>query len=91
MFINNKEISQTCGKDSVSGVNATEAQEIVNFHNFFRAKIAQGMETRGTPGPQPSAANMNAFVWDNDLANVAQQWADQCILQHDKCRNDRKL
>ena len=27
--------------------------------------------------------NMRALSWDNDLAEVAQKWADQCINGHE--------
>lgn len=52
--------------------------------------MALGKEKRGLPGPQPSAANMNALIWDDNLAEVAQRWADQCTFQHDLCRQDRE-
>lgn len=33
---------------------------------------------------------MNALVWDDNLAEVAQRWADQCTFQHDFSRQDRE-
>merc|ERR1712059_30777 len=36
---------------------------------------------------QPAAANMRKLVWDNELATIAQRWADQCIWGHDKNRD----
>ena len=30
----------------------------------FRARVARGEETRGSPGPQPSASNMREMVSD---------------------------
>ncbi|CAG2061572.1 unnamed protein product [Timema podura] len=26
-------------------------------------------------------------TWDNELAQIAQRWADQCNFNHDKCRD----
>ena len=37
-------------------------KEILEVHNRFRAKIARGEERRGSPGPQPPAANMKIMV-----------------------------
>lgn len=71
-------------------MSEAEIQQILKLHNDFRAKIAIGMEHRGCPGPQPSAANMQELIWDHNMAAVAQKWADQCMFQHDACRDDRK-
>ncbi|XP_066999092.2 venom allergen 3 homolog isoform X3 [Anabrus simplex] len=30
-------------------------------------------------------------IWDDDVAEVAQRWADQCRKGHDQCRNDRRF
>jgi Cysteine-rich secretory protein family len=38
--------------------------------------------TGGESG-QPKAANMRELTWDEDLAVVAQHWADQCKFEHD--------
>ncbi|KAK7873921.1 hypothetical protein R5R35_012935 [Gryllus longicercus] len=69
------------------GVPADQQGAIVEVHNKLRDQIAQGKETRGSPGPQPPAANMLRMTWDDELAQVAQRWADQCNYQHDACRN----
>ena len=36
--------------------------EILRVHNQWRAKIANGQVTRGRPGPQPPAADMEQMV-----------------------------
>ncbi|KAG5879659.1 hypothetical protein JTB14_021462 [Gonioctena quinquepunctata] len=64
---------------------------IVEIHNDIRNHVASGKETKGRLGGQPSAADMVQLVWDEELALMAQRWADQCIwinatLQHDICR-----
>jgi len=56
----------------------------------FRAKIANGKERRGRPGPQPPASNMKEMVWDDELAAVAQAHADQCMFEHD-CSDCRRV
>ncbi|GFG39137.1 hypothetical protein Cfor_06445, partial [Coptotermes formosanus] len=71
-----------------SGVtSAADKQAALDAHNNVRKKIAKGQETRGTSGPQPTAANMRKLVWDEELATVAQRWANQCTFQHDTCRS----
>ena len=37
-------------------------REILRVHNQWRAKIANGQVTRGRPGPQPPAADMEQMV-----------------------------
>ncbi len=38
------------------------------MHNEFRARIANGQERRGKPGPQPPAADMEQMVRREDFA-----------------------
>jgi hypothetical protein len=64
-----------------------EKDLIVNKHNELRRKVANGKEEKGNPGPQQPASNMAEFVWDDELAEIAQSWADQCESVHDKCRD----
>jgi len=64
-----------------SGVTDAQKADAVNAHNNFRQKVASGSE----PG-QPSASNMRAVKWDNELASVAQDLANQCKFEHDKVR-----
>nr|P35786.1 RecName: Full=Venom allergen 5; AltName: Full=Allergen Ves s V; AltName: Full=Antigen 5; Short=Ag5; AltName: Full=Cysteine-rich venom protein; Short=CRVP; AltName: Allergen=Ves s 5 [Vespula squamosa] len=81
-----------CGNMVVKsyGVTQAEKQEILKIHNDFRNKVARGLETRGNPGPQPPAKNMNNLVWNNELANIAQIWASQCKYGHDTCKDTTK-
>jgi len=58
-------------------------QALLDKHNALRAKVARGEETNG---PQPAAANMKKLVWNEELAVIAQRWADQCIFEHDTNR-----
>ncbi|XP_076324440.1 venom allergen 3-like [Tachypleus tridentatus] len=61
----------------------SEINEIVQAHNELRQRVATGKETN-----QPEASNMRKMSWDEELAEVAQRWADQCNFKHDcaKCR-----
>ncbi|XP_043288311.1 venom allergen 5-like [Venturia canescens] len=79
--------SQQCGTVYSSGLNQKEINELINIHNYYRNYVASGRERRGNPGPQPAAKNMVPLRWSNELAGIAQTWADQCKFAHDSCRN----
>ena len=64
-------------------LSAVDQQEIVNKHNELRRRVAKGLETQGSPGPQPSASNMRQMVWDDNLANAAQILTNRCVFAHD--------
>ncbi|KAK6640575.1 hypothetical protein RUM44_012271 [Polyplax serrata] len=72
------------------GVTVDEKLEILDVHNWYRRVVAGGYETTGAGGPQPKGANIMKLAWDEDLAQVAQRWADQCRLEHDTCRDDAR-
>ncbi|XP_043287980.1 venom allergen 5-like [Venturia canescens] len=79
--------SRACGKVVSSQVTQQEKDEIISVHNKLRKKVASGQEKRGHPGPQPAAKSMPDLTWSNELQGIAQTWADQCINDHDKCRD----
>lgn len=64
------------------GVSQAEIDEIITTHNILRQKVANGQEAN-----QPSAANMKQMKWNDELAAIAQRWADQCTFGHDENRN----
>jgi len=65
-----------------------ERKEILKIHNELRAKVANGLETRG---PQPNAADMLEMVWDFELETIAQRWINQCTMKHDDNRNSARF
>ncbi|XP_042238003.1 scoloptoxin SSD976-like [Homarus americanus] len=66
-----------------SGVTEEQKDQILRKHNTLREQVATGGEITGDPGPQPSAADMKEMVWNDELAQVAQKWAEQCPSGHD--------
>jgi len=68
------------------GLSENEKRALVSAHNQLRARVASGSESRGRPGRQPPAADMMEMTWDDELATVAQRWADQCNFGHDSER-----
>ncbi|KAI9562742.1 hypothetical protein GHT06_010196 [Daphnia sinensis] len=64
---------------------------IVGLHNDLRRKVASGQEDSGSPGPQPTATFMPDLVWDDELAEAAWQWAQNCEFQHDPNLNDMQM
>ncbi|XP_077299105.1 uncharacterized protein LOC143920216 [Arctopsyche grandis] len=81
-------LSSRCGQGSYGGyLTETEKKTIVDTHNVLRLRIANGQEHQGAPGPQPPASDMQLLEWDDELANIAQMWADQCVFEHDLNRD----
>ena len=78
---------RTCPAPLRRGVSEGDKGVIVSLHNKLRSQVALGQESRGLPGPQPPAADMLEMVWDDELAIVAQRWADQCQFGHDSIRD----
>ena len=52
-----------CGSILERGLSKSEQDTVVQIHNEMRAKVANGKESQGRGGPQPSAANMMELVW----------------------------
>ncbi|GBO30972.1 CRISP/Allergen/PR-1, partial [Araneus ventricosus] len=70
------------------GVSQQDIQEILRLHNQYRSDLALGKETRAKGGTLPKAADMLQMVWDDELAAIAQKWAENCDFNHDcdECR-----
>ena len=51
-----------CGSILERGLSKSEQDTVVRLHNEMRAKVANGKESKGRGGPQPSAANMMELV-----------------------------
>uniref|UniRef100_A0A1A9WYF9 SCP domain-containing protein n=1 Tax=Glossina brevipalpis TaxID=37001 RepID=A0A1A9WYF9_9MUSC len=66
---------------SPTGITEQEKQIILQEHNRLRQQVATGRY----PG-QPGAENMREIVWDNELAERAQKWAENCQFRHDPHR-----
>lgn len=54
-----------------SGVSAAEQTLILNSHNNFRS------------GVSPTSTDMIKMTWDDEVASIAQKWADNCVTSHD--------
>ncbi|GAB1598144.1 uncharacterized protein LOC115217615 [Argonauta hians] len=61
-------------KESLS-VSDIDKNKIVRMHNYYRSNV------------QPPACNMFKMYWDNELAYIAQKWADNCDPRHDDNSN----
>ena len=64
------------------GLTCQDRQAILDAHNKARQSVAQGRVSG-----QPGATKMLEMVWDEQLAQVAQRWADTCTIAHDKSRH----
>lgn len=65
-------------------VSCQDKQLILDEHNSLREKISFG-EIQG----MPSAANMRELTWDDELADMAQNWATKCAEIRDPFRHIR--
>ncbi|XP_060063996.1 cysteine-rich venom protein-like isoform X2 [Ylistrum balloti] len=54
-----------------AGVSASDQTLIVNTHNTFRSSVS------------PTATNMRQMSWDDEVAMIAQKWAEYCQYGHD--------
>nr|CAD7194453.1 unnamed protein product [Timema douglasi] len=87
MCIHKQSPGPLCVEYEPRPLSQEEKEIILNIHNRMRSDVALGKEVKGDPGPQPQASDMMQMVWDDELARIAQQWADQCTPVHDDCRN----
>ena len=84
-------VSQSCGQIVSQDLSDQDKRSALSLHNKFRSRVASGEEGRGTTGGQPTAANMRELVWDDELAAIAQRWAEQCSFGHDENRDVRRF
>ncbi|CAH1272404.1 PI16 [Branchiostoma lanceolatum] len=61
---------------AASSLSTRGKEAIVASHNNYRRNAA------------PLAANMQQMSWNEDLAGIAQAWADRCIYDHNAQRAD---
>jgi hypothetical protein len=62
-LLNLQETGARCSQVVASSIHDEALKaHIVEQHNKFRSVVALGQETRGAPGPQPSAANLRKMV-----------------------------
>lgn len=62
IIISFKGFGAKCNQVLGSGTTQQDIKEILRVHNELRAKLANGLEKRGKPGPQPPAADMEEMV-----------------------------
>merc|ERR1712150_31504 len=74
--------SDVCtGKTILRRMTESGKAVILAKHNALRRRVAKGEESG-----QPAAADMRELVWDDELEQIAQRWADQCTFEHDNVR-----
>ena len=70
--------SRECAaKTILRGLTPKGKATVLAWHNLLRSRVARGEER-----DQPAAANMRELVWDPELEEMAQRWADQCTFGH---------
>jgi len=71
-----------CANTWTVSVPESEKKILVDKHNELRSLVA-----KGTALPGIEATNMMRLEWDDDIAEGAQLWANQCTFGHDKDRS----
>ncbi|KAK3878568.1 hypothetical protein Pcinc_016813 [Petrolisthes cinctipes] len=98
-LVNTDEVHSVCAAETstclndhlVRGVKVEEEWVLVAAHNSRRQRLAIGVEDGSAlPSNLPSATNMNALVWNGELAKVAQALADTCSDYSD-CEHCRRI
>lgn len=56
---------------SNAGISAADKTAILAAHNAYRRDVS------------PSASDMLKLSWDDEVASIAQKWAENCVLGHD--------
>eukprot|EP00731_Ephydatia_muelleri_P014208 Em0007g1518a len=64
-------ITETYGQ---TGLTAAQKQQFVDAHNALRKSV------------KPAATNMKTMIWNNELATIAQNYANKCIWAHNPSR-----
>ena len=59
---------------------------VLSQHNYYRSQIALGNVQNNYDYTYPKAAKMAPLQWDENLARVAQYWADTCSWNHNANR-----
>ena len=64
--------------------NKEDQDHIVFLHNEARRKVANGKLKAKHGKMFPKASNMQVMTWNDDLAQTAQHWINQCLFQNDE-------
>lgn len=83
--------AEKCGVIVHRGLSPKARQVLLDAHNRVRSIVAQGLENRGNPGPQPPASNMNELAWYDEAERIAQRFTEQCETGHDSVRETPTL
>lgn len=66
--------------------DANQRNAIVNAHNRWRDDAAAGRIVGFQGQALPPATRMAKMQWSNELAQLAELNAKQCVMRHDSCR-----
>ncbi len=71
-----------------NNLDASARQHLLCLHNKTRSVTALGL-FEGNSDNLPMAADMNALAWDDNLEQVAQNYANQCHWGHNPNRGEQ--
>ncbi|PIO65963.1 SCP-like protein [Teladorsagia circumcincta] len=76
-------VSTTTATTNSSSDPITDAirEKIIDMHNYRRSRLAQGLVPNGMTGKNcAQGMNLYSMIYDTDLENEAQQYANSCPL-----------
>ncbi|XP_043204000.1 venom allergen 3-like [Amphibalanus amphitrite] len=77
-----------CDTVVTRGITPGDQTTILAVHNRLRAAVQKGeYSQRGLP----PAVSLPPLSWDQELATLAQRWADQCMDDSDLCRDVQRF
>ncbi|CAH1407375.1 unnamed protein product [Nezara viridula] len=69
---------QKCELRKKNPLDCREIKQILTLHNEARSRVALGQTML------PEGMDMWVLTWDETLARMAQEWANNCIYQHNQ-------
>lgn len=67
-----------CNKYTPKSLPDVQKATIVLAHNLYRSMIASGKSEGARKKKLPKASDMKQMYWSDEIAKIAQSWADKC-------------
>ncbi|KAK9877024.1 hypothetical protein WA026_016050 [Henosepilachna vigintioctopunctata] len=80
-------IPDNCSEYQRIELRMEDKSDIVDIHNNLRNFVASGGFINELGFHFPEASAMNALKWNDELAEFAQRWVDQCLLDESRDKN----